>query len=140
MKKVVLFLLILVGLISVSSCGNTETPTPTVAATYNIEFENNGLGEKPNALKDVNEVSSLPVLSEEGYNFIGWYTDKELTKEFVSGTTLTGNVTLYAKWEKVTYDYTKYDNNTKLLLTAGGFLDGKITDFNHFKSPDNIVL
>ena len=136
MRKVVLFLLILVGLISVSSCGNTETPTPTVAATYNIEFENNGLGEKPNALKDVNELNSLPVLSEEGYNFIGWYTDKELTKEFVSGTTLTGNVTLYAKWEKVTYDYTKYDNNTKLLLTAGGFLDGKITDFNQYVGTD----
>lgn len=39
-------------------------------------------------------------LSAEGYTFIGWYTDETYTKEFNFSTPITGNTTVYAKWEK----------------------------------------
>ena len=113
-----------------------ETPTPTIVNTYDITFENNGYGEKPNDIKDITVVPQLPVLSNEGYNFLGWFTDEQMTKAANEGETLTADLVLYAKWEKVTYDYSKYDTNTKSLLTAGGFLNGKITDFNQYVNTD----
>ena len=39
-------------------------------------------------------------LTEEGYTFIGWYTDDTRTKEFDFSTAITGDTKVYAKWEK----------------------------------------
>lgn len=39
-------------------------------------------------------------LSEEGYTFIGWYTDHTCTIEFKFSTPITGDTKVYAKWEK----------------------------------------
>ena len=39
-------------------------------------------------------------LTEEGYTFIGWYTDETYTKEFNFSTPITGDTKVYAKWEK----------------------------------------
>ncbi|MBE5742898.1 MAG: hypothetical protein E7360_06270, partial [Clostridiales bacterium] len=36
---------------------------------------------------------------KEGYKFVGWYTDEELTVEYDFKTTVTEDITLYAKWE-----------------------------------------
>lgn len=36
--------------------------------------------------------------SKEGYTFVGWYTDKELTAAYDFGSGVTANLTLYAKW------------------------------------------
>ena len=39
-------------------------------------------------------------LTEEGYTFIGWYTDHTCTTEFNFSTPITGDTKVYAKWEK----------------------------------------
>lgn len=39
-------------------------------------------------------------LTEEGYTFIGWYTDHTCTTEFKFSTPITGDTKVYAKWEK----------------------------------------
>lgn len=39
-------------------------------------------------------------LTEEGYTFIGWYTDDTRTKEFDFTKPITGDTKVYAKWEK----------------------------------------
>lgn len=39
-------------------------------------------------------------LKEEGYTFIGWYTDHTCTTEFNFSTPITGDTKVYAKWEK----------------------------------------
>lgn len=39
-------------------------------------------------------------LTEEGYTFIGWYTDAAHTTEFKFSTPITGDTKIYAKWEK----------------------------------------
>jgi uncharacterized repeat protein (TIGR02543 family) len=41
----------------------------------------------------------LPTPTRAGYNFIGWFTAPEGGEKVDATTTLTGNVTLYAKWE-----------------------------------------
>lgn len=39
-------------------------------------------------------------LTEDGYTFIGWYTDHTCTTEFDFSTPITGDTKVYAKWEK----------------------------------------
>lgn len=39
-------------------------------------------------------------LTEEGYTFIGWYTDHTCTTEFNFNTPITGDTKVYAKWKK----------------------------------------
>ena len=39
-------------------------------------------------------------LSEDGYTFIGWYTDHTYTTKFDFSTPITGDTKVYAKWEK----------------------------------------
>ena len=39
-------------------------------------------------------------LTEDGYTFIGWYTDHTCTTEFNFSTLITGDTKVYAKWEK----------------------------------------
>ena len=59
---------------------------------------------------------------KEGFEFAGWYKDSEHTEEFDFDTPITGNITLYAKWDpliKVTF-----------VANGDGFLgDEKLTIF-----------
>ena len=43
-------------------------------------------------------------LSEEGYTFIGWYTDDTYDTEFDFTQPITGNTTVYAKWTAKNYE------------------------------------
>ena len=43
-------------------------------------------------------------LSEEGYTFIGWYTDDTYDTEFDFTQPITGNTTVYAKWTAKDYE------------------------------------
>ena len=48
-----------------------------------------------------NETAKDPgKLTEEGYTFIGWYTDHTCTTEFKFSTPITSDTKVYAKWEK----------------------------------------
>lgn len=49
----------------------------------------------------------LQSLSKEGYDFGGWYTNSSYTNQITSITsTMSGNLTLYAKWNPKTYNIT----------------------------------
>ena len=54
-------------------------------------------------------------LKEDGYTFIGWYTDENHTIEFNFNTPITGNTKVYAKWEKNA-------PNTYALNVSGAFV------------------
>ncbi|MCM1131425.1 MAG: InlB B-repeat-containing protein, partial [Anaeroplasma bactoclasticum] len=45
-------------------------------------------------------IPQLPVLTFEGYSFLGWYLDEKLENKAIEGTKLTLDIILYAKWEK----------------------------------------
>lgn len=42
-----------------------------------------------------------PTPTADGYEFAGWFTDKELKKAFDPETAIDGDITLYAKWNKL---------------------------------------
>ncbi|WP_313232185.1 InlB B-repeat-containing protein [Tissierella praeacuta] len=66
-----------------------------------ISFNTSG-GNDMSSIK-VEEGQKLTKLDDpirEGYKFISWYEDSNLTKEFSFETPITRDITLYAKWEK----------------------------------------
>lgn len=80
---------------------NTTVYAKWTAKDYEVSFITEH-GDAP-ASQNVpyNETADDPgKLTEEGYTFIGWYTDETYTKEFNFSTPITGNTTVYAKWEK----------------------------------------
>ena len=44
-------------------------------------------------------------VNENYYQFMGWYTDSRFTTMYNFNSTVTGNITLYAKWQDATYGY-----------------------------------
>lgn len=70
-----------------------------------VTFETNG-GNKVDPIKmDKGEkLSSLPQSYLAGSTFDGWYTDKNLTEEFESGTEINKNLTLYAGYTETLAD------------------------------------
>ena len=78
--------------------------------SYNITYEldggtNSALNPKDFTIES--EVISLSVPTKEGYKFIGWYTDGLYNNEIAEiAAGSHGNISLYAKWEVITYSIT----------------------------------
>lgn len=90
----------------ISNTGNInmdleEKETPVT--TYNVLFDLNGkAGSAPN--KQVIEEGGTAVRPEqdpvaEGYEFTGWYLDRECSRKYDFSTPVTENITLYAGWK-----------------------------------------
>lgn len=86
-------------------CAETD-PEPPAVETYEVIFDD-CLASTENQVITVNEGDTIdpadvntPVC--EGWNFLGWFTDTALTQEFDFTSPITDNMTVYAKWEKVT--------------------------------------
>ncbi len=110
MKKrtLLIFLLAAVSTLSVASAGvisgcatpNDETKQET-PVTYTVTFNSNG-GSAVEA-KTVEEGDTVakpadPTNTDATKTFGGWYTDAACTQAFDFSTPITGNITLYAKW------------------------------------------
>ncbi len=88
----------------------TQKPIP-------VSFEMNGHGAAVEAqVLDYGEKASEPKApTAEGCDFGGWFTDKECTKKYDFNTSVTGAVTLYAKWTVRKYTITFVnDDGTEL--------------------------
>ncbi len=71
-----------------------EAPT-TFTITYNI----NGHGTAVNPVTNATALPAvLPTLTEEGWEFEGWYLDAACTTKAEASKNITEDTTLYAKW------------------------------------------
>lgn len=102
---------------------------------YTITFETNG-GSAVSPLVSSNKtLPTIPVAPiKEDYVFKGWYQDQALTNKYLFNTPLTGDITLYAKWqEAVTTDFTGiYDG-------AEGLYEQDLIEFLYTVVTDNIA-
>lgn len=82
--------------------------TACESQTVVIDFVTNGDTQIESLELEKGERVSTPQEPlKEGFTFIGWYLDSELTTEFhFQEDTVSEDLTLYAKWEVVTYDIT----------------------------------
>lgn len=80
---------------------NTTVYAKWTAKDYEVSFVTEH-GKTPTSQNvPYNEPAKDPgELTEEGYTFIGWYTDHTCTIEFDFSTPITGDTKVYAKWEK----------------------------------------
>ena len=68
---------------------------------YSLTFETNGGDDiEKKVLSDTDLTESI-LPKKVGWSFAGWFTDTDLTEQFIFGRTLTEDTTLYAKWVKV---------------------------------------
>lgn len=81
--------------------GDTTIYAKWTAKDYEVSFVTEH-GKTPTSQNvPYNETADDPgKLTEEGYTFIGWYTDHTCTTEFNFSTPITGDTKVYAKWEK----------------------------------------
>lgn len=75
------------------------------ANTYTLTYNVNGGSKLKTATKTITYDSTYGELAKpvrKGYSFKGWYTAKTKGTKVTSSTKVTGNVTIYAQWKKVT--------------------------------------
>ena len=113
MKKTYLILMIFIVTLMLASCG----PLP-----ISVKFDaNGGVASSTNLeLKEGSEVG-LPTATKDNKTFLGWFDQDG--NEVTSTTTITNNITLYAKWDS--YDVT-YLNNGELYQIVNVAHDEKI--------------
>ena len=106
--------------------------------TYKVTFNSNGGTEIPP--KEV--VSGLKIKApstptKDKYLFKGWYEDSTFSKKFDFNTPITGNITLYAKWEAA-----NFINEVKLAgdYQYGTVPAGVLPTFNPRTMTDSITI
>lgn len=78
-----------------------------------------------------NELANLPSEEpkKEGFNFVGWYVNKELTQKFDETKPITKETSIYAKFKPIVYNVTFY-NGVDVITT-------KEVEFNNTVSLPN---
>ena len=91
------------------------------ANTYTITFDTNGGKSIETQVVESGNTVTMPVSpTKEGYTFVSWCSDRDLTTLFDFNTVITSDITLYAKWISVsanTYTVTFDTNGGKSIET-----------------------
>ncbi|MBQ3124004.1 MAG: S-layer homology domain-containing protein [Clostridia bacterium] len=70
-------------------------------STYTVKFETNGGSKISNkSVRKNTSVTEPAIPSKNGYTFVGWYSDAELTTPHDFADIVKKDTTLYAKWEE----------------------------------------
>ena len=95
MKRVVLFITILILLVGLSTCSMSNEPH-----IYTVTFKTNGGSSIPPQEVQKNEQTTRPDPDPEktGFTFADWYEDATCNTVWDFNTPITQNITLYAKW------------------------------------------
>lgn len=95
---------------------NTTVYAKWTAKDYEVSFITEHGNAPTSQNVTYNETAKDPgTLTEEGYTFVGWYTDEAHKTKFDFSTPITGDTKVYAKWEKNA-------PNTYALNVSGAFV------------------
>ena len=71
------------------------------AQAYTVTFDANGGSVSPaSATTKDGKLESLPTPTYDGYDFLGWYTQKDGGEKVTTDTVFTNDTTIYAHWQK----------------------------------------
>lgn len=94
-KKCFLLLICLMGLAVVAACDNSDV------IFHTVEFESNGgSAVEKITVKHAQTVEKPADPTLKWHDFVGWFTDEELTKEYNFDAIVEDDLKLYAKWEE----------------------------------------
>ena len=109
--------------------------------TYTVTFNSQGGSavEKQTVEKD-GKVKKPGAPTRSGYTFGGWYTDKDCKTEWKFETdTVTGDVTLYAKWTGAGGDNTGGDRDEYEIRVLSGIRYGRVYVSDRYAEPGTQV-
>lgn len=129
LKKI---LVLLVGILTISVSFLSEEVKAQGASeedAYHVSFKNGDLeSSAPQTLLKGEKAQKPSEPIKNGFRFLGWYLDEDLTQLFDFNTVLTSDVVLYAGWEETKSDRTSQPPNyvtiTFDMLGLGG--DNKV--------------
>ena len=100
-----------------------DAPQPK---TWNVTFKYGAEGTADTVVKvtDGDKASKPADPTRDGYEFAGWFSDEALTRAYDFSSTVTGDVTLYAKWNANKSDDTKPGTNPETKTWKVTFVDG----------------
>ena len=83
-------------------------PTLGKGNTHTLTFDPNGGTVTPTTKEISNgtEIGELPTPTNEGHNFLGWFTSKEGGKEVTSSSKFNNDTVIFAHWETIAANYT----------------------------------
>jgi uncharacterized repeat protein (TIGR02543 family) len=130
-RVVLLILLAAVIVVIAAACGNTddaggeeEKEKPKSGTEYTVTFESNG-GSAVAAVDAARgeKIAEPTAPTKAGYAFKGWYKESGLQNLWdFSSDTVTGDITLYAKWEALQTYAVTFDSNGGSAVTKDGVL------------------
>lgn len=96
-------MLFTVALFAVAFCGSCSEDSAAVdevvTPTYVVSFESNGGSSVTSQSVEEGGYATEPTdPTRENYIFDGWYSDSSLSAEWSFTTSITADITLYAKW------------------------------------------
>ena len=99
-----------------------------VVQEYAITFDANGGSVSPSSAQTKNgKLESLPTPTHGGYDFLGWYTQKDGGEKVTTDTAFTKDTTIYAHWQKqAAQEYT-----VTLNANDGTINSGVITSYTY---------
>ena len=108
----------------------SELKEVETAQEYTVTFDANGGSVNPSSAttKD-GKLESLPTPTRGGYDFLGWYTQKDGGEKVITDTVFTKDTTIYAHWQKqAAQEYTvTFDANGGSVNPSGSSTkDGKL--------------
>lgn len=103
LKKTILLATLAIGMIGVTSCKNdgekdNNDKKEEVKTKFKVTYVTT-YGISPDDVIDVTQIDNLPNLTNDNYNFLGWYYEATFETKANVGDTLTKDIILYAKWE-----------------------------------------
>lgn len=101
-----------------------------VAKPYTVQFDTDGGSTIANQTVDYSTFINPPIVpTKTGYTFGGWYSDAGRTMPFdFSATSMIADLTLYAKWNPLTYNLTFISN-------GGSLVNNVVADYNSLALP-----
>ena len=106
MKKIFNVIILLFLLTAITACNSSGKPQE-----YKVSFASNGGSIIDSVIiKEGITLSEPTSPTKEGYNFVGWYADYDLTIPYDFNDKIEKNITLYAKWESNIIEYSIFFN------------------------------
>ena len=112
--------------------GNPVTDIPTnstenlnfyakwTANTYTVTFDaNGGSVSQTSAVTVAGKLTSLPTPTYDGYDFLGWYTQKDGGDKVTTDTVFTVDSTIYAHWQNIPVTGLELNKNSLTLQEKG---------------------
>ena len=88
-------------------------------ASYTVTFVTNGGNTVASQTVAAGGKATAPTTpTKDGYTFVGWYSDSGLENAYDFNTVVTGDITLYAKWEEVQIVSYSVTNNLTNVVTS----------------------